>query len=212
MPRGDGMITEIEDYFAKGCGRCVRFATPDCSVRHWQAGLLALRQICRDAGLFEAVKWGHPCYVHQDRNIAIIGGFRGDFRLTFFNAALMTDPEGVLQKQGAQTRHADMIRFTDAAQVEALAQTIRAYLAEAVSYAEAGLKPAKEPQELDLPEELVEAMDHDPDLAEAFHSLTTGRQKSYVLHLTATANPATRRARIAKARAKILAGKGANEY
>lgn len=206
------MISDIEDYFAKGCGRCERFATLDCSVQQWRAGLLALRQICRDAGLVEAVKWGHPCYTHQDRNIAIVGAFRGDFRLTFFNAALMTDPDAVLQKQGAQTRHSDMIRFTDAAQVSALEPTIRAYLAESMRYAEAGLKPAKDPQELDPPDELVEAMDADPDLAEAFHALTAGRQKSHVLHLTATANPATRRARIAKARTKILAGKGATEY
>ena len=48
------MITVIDDYFAKGCGRCERFATPDCSTRQWQAGLLELRQICLDAGLAAA--------------------------------------------------------------------------------------------------------------------------------------------------------------
>lgn len=206
------MITDIEDFFAKGCGRCDRFETAECSSQLWRDGLAALRQICRDAGLVETVKWGHPCYMHQDRNIAIIGAFRGDFRLTFFNAALMKDPEGVMQRQGAQTRHPDMIQFTDTAQVAGLAATIRAYLRESMGYAEAGLKPEKTPQELDLPDELVEAMDSDPELAEAFHGLTAGRQKSYVLHLTSTANPETRRARIGKARGKILAGKGASEY
>ena len=37
------MITEIEDFFAKGCGRCARFDTPDCSTRLWIDGLVALR-------------------------------------------------------------------------------------------------------------------------------------------------------------------------
>ena len=107
------MITDIEDYFSKGCGRCERFATPDCSTRQWARCLKTLRGICRDAGLAETVKWGHPCYMHGGRNVAIIGAFRGDFRLSFFNAALMKDPEGVLEKQGANTQHPDMIRFMD---------------------------------------------------------------------------------------------------
>jgi uncharacterized protein YdeI (YjbR/CyaY-like superfamily) len=205
------MITEIEDYFTKGCGRCTRFATADCSVQHWLAGLVALRAICCSAGLVETVKWGHPCYMHSGRNIAIVGAFRGDFRLTFFDAALLKDPEAVLQKQGEQTRHADMIRFTKADQVAALAPTIRAYLAEAMGYAEAGIRPEKVEHENGLPEELVEALDSDPELAEAFHRLTPGRQKSHVLQVLSTANPATRRARIIKARDKILAGKGATE-
>jgi uncharacterized protein YdeI (YjbR/CyaY-like superfamily) len=114
------MITQIEEYFTKGCGRCERFNTPDCSTRQWETGLAELRAICRDAGLIETVKWGHPCYMFAERNIAIIGALRGDFRLSFFNAALMKDPEGVLEKQGPNTQHADMIRFTDNAQVAAM--------------------------------------------------------------------------------------------
>jgi len=63
------MITEIEDFFTLGCGRCVRFATADCSTRQWDAGLQALRRLCLDLQLEETVKWGHPCYMHAGRNI-----------------------------------------------------------------------------------------------------------------------------------------------
>lgn len=203
------MITDIEDYFTKGCGRCERFATPDCSVRRWADGLVALRRICAEAGLTETVKWGHPCYMHAGRNIAIIGAFRSDFRLTFFNAALMKDPDSVLQKQGPNTRNPDMIRLTDSAQPQQMAPVIRAYLAEAMGYAEAGLKPAKADTALELPEELIEALDADPELAEAFHALTPGRQKSYVFNLNSAKTSATRLSRIANFRPKILAGKGA---
>ena len=206
------MITEIEDFFTKGCGRCDRFATPDCSTRFWAGGLAELRKLCLQAGLTETVKWGHPCYMHAGRNIAIMGAFRGDFRLTFFNAALMKDPDGVLERQGPNTTHPDAIRFTDNAQVAELAPVILRYLAEAMGYAEAGVKPPKVETGVELPEELVEAMDADPELAEAFHRLTLGRQKSHVLQVTGTQNPATRINRIAKLRPKILAGKGANEY
>ncbi len=205
------MITEIEDYFSLGCGRCERFATADCSTRRWIGGLLALRKICIDLKLIETVKWAHPCYMHKDRNIAIFGAFRDDFRLSFFNAALMKDPEGVLERQGPNTRHPDMIRFTDNSQVAAMEGTIRSYLNEAMGYAEAGILPAKEAGEIELPSELAEALDSDPELAEAFHSLTPGRQKSYVINLNSAKKSETRISRIAAFRDRILNGKGALE-
>jgi uncharacterized protein YdeI (YjbR/CyaY-like superfamily) len=89
---------------------------------------------------------------------------------------------------------------------------IRAYLAKAMGYAETGLLPPKEPTEVDLPAELVEALDADPELAEAFAALTPGRQQSYAILLSSAKTSATRVARIEKARGKILAGKGATEY
>lgn len=205
------MTENIEDYFLKGCGRCARFATPDCATRHWNQGLIALRRICRGAGLVETVKWAHPCYMHAGRNIAIIGALRGDFRLSFFNAALMTDPEGVLERQGPNTRHPDMIQFTEVTQVAALETVIMAYLKEAMGYAEAGIKAPNEDREITLPEELVEALDADPELAEAFHNLTPGRQKSYVINLSSAKQSGTRISRITKFRDKIISGKGTTE-
>ena len=206
------MITDIEDFFTKGCGRCARFATPDCSTRRWTQGLNDLRQICLDAGLTETVKWAHPCYMHAGRNIAIIGAFRDNFRLTFFNAALMKDPHRVLEKQGQNTAHADMIRFTGNGQPGAMAPVILSCLKEAMAYAAQGIKPQKAPGEIDLPDELIDALDADAELAEAFRALTPGRQKSYILNLIGAKASATRMSRISKFRDRIIAGKGANEY
>jgi len=205
------MIRNVEDYFASGCGRCDRFGTDDCSTRLWAEGLLALRRICLDQGLEETVRWGHPCYRHVDRNIALIGAFRGDFRLTFMNAALMRDPEGILEGRGPNTQHPDMIRFNSPEQVAVLAPVIGAYLQEAMGYAKAGVKAQKSDRDLELPEELVEALDADPELAEAFWSLTPGRQRSYQIVVSAAKASATRAARIVKFRPHILAGKGATE-
>lgn len=205
------MIKDIEDFFTKGCGRCERFATPDCSTRSWIEGLNALRGLCRRSGLVETVKWGCPCYMHAGRNIAIIGAFRGDFRLSFFNAALMKDPGRVLEKQGPNAPCPDMIRFTDNARVAEMAPVIASYLKEAMAYAEAGEKAPKAEDDLETPEELAAALDADPELAEAFYDLTPGRRKSYVINLRSAKTPATRFARIAKFRPKILAGKGAME-
>ncbi len=149
--------------------------------------------------------------MHAGRNVVIVGAFRGDFRLSFFNAALMKDPVGVLEKPGLNSRSPDMIRFADSSRVAELEPVIVAYLKEAMGYAEAGIKAPKAQAEIELPDELVEALDADPELAEAFASLTQGRQRSYVIGLNSTKSPETRRARIVKFRGKILAGKGANE-
>lgn len=205
------MITDIEDYFSKGCGRCERFDTPGCSTKIWAEGLSYLRHICREAGLEETVKWGHPCYMHAGRNIAIIGAFQGDFRLSFFNAALMKDPDGVLEKQGPNTQHPGMIRFTKNDQVTSREDIIRSYLCEAMGYADEGKTPPRDDSVPDLPKELAEALDADPDLAQAFNALTRGRQKSYVINLNGAKKPGTRVARILRFREKILDGKGPTE-
>ena len=203
------MINNIEHYFESGCGRCDRFATPDCSTRFWLDGLLHLRRICRDVGMSEHVKWGHPCYMHAGRNIVVMGAFREDFRLSFFNAALMRDPHGVLIGQGPNSAHPDCFKFDDVAQVVASEAIIREYLTEAMGYAEQGIRPPKVERELELPDELVEALEADAELAEAFALLTPGRQRSYVYALNSAKTSATKVARIIKYRDKILAGRGA---
>jgi uncharacterized protein YdeI (YjbR/CyaY-like superfamily) len=205
------MITDVADFFRDGCGRCDRFASNACSARVWADGLAQLRALCLAAGLHETAKWGHPTYMHAGRNIAIFGAHRSDMRLTFFNAALLRDPDGILEKQGPNTQTPDMICFRSNSEITEKAPIITAYLAEAMGYAEAGILPEKTPREVEMPPELIEALDCDPELAEAFASLTLGRQKSWAFHLNTTQNPATRHARIARARDKILAGKGALE-
>lgn len=205
------MITRIEDYFTKGCGRCDRFATPDCSTRQWIEGLNHLRGICLDLGMSEHVKWAHPTYMHAGRNICVMGAFRTDFRLSFMNAALLKDPHQILERQGANTTHPDCIRFTKVSQVAQREEEIRACLREAMDHATAGRKPEKTGATPDMPPELADALDNDPELGRAFHALTPGRQKSYVLNLNAARQSKTRIARIARFRDKILSGKGATE-
>ena len=205
------MITDVDDYFTKGCDRCARFDTPDCSTRIWQAGLAELRAICRGMGLTETVKWGHPCYMHADRNVALIGALRGDFRLSFMNPTLLRDPEGVLEPAGPNSATPSVMRFASVEDLAERAPAIRGFLADLMDHAEKGTVPPKAVRELDVPDELVEALDADPELAEAFDALTPGRQRSYVINLNGAKKPETRFARIAKFRDHILAGKGALE-
>ena len=170
-----------------------------------------MRQICKDAGLTEKVKWGHPCYMRGDRNIALFGAFRSDFRLDFMNAALLSDPHQMLVKAGPNSQNPSMMTFTDSRQIEEMKPIIFACLQEAIAFADAGVKAPKVVRDIDLPDELVDALDADPELSEAFHNLTPGRKKSYAFALYAAKMSATRIRRIATFRGHILEGKGALE-
>ena len=57
----------------------------------------------------------------------------------------------------------------------------------------------------------MDTLDGDPDLSEAFAALTPGRRRSYVIALASAKASATRVARIATFRGKIMQGKGATE-
>ena len=205
------MISDVADFFTKGCGRCARFDTPDCSALRWAEAVAALRQVCLAAGLAEDLRWGHPCYRHAGRNIAVLGATKDGVRLGLTEAALLDDPQALLTPAGPNTRQADTLRVTSPEAVARLAAALGDLLAQAMRHAEAGVKAPKPAHALDLPDELIEALDADPALAEAFHALTPGRQRSHVLALASAKAPATRRVRIERLRPRILAGKGATE-
>lgn len=173
----------------------------------WPDEIAALRPILRSTGLQEELKWGKPCYSDNGKNIAIVQEFKGFLSLMFFKGALLADPAGVLESQGANTRSALRIRFTSVDDVKRLADVVADYLDEAVAVERAGLDvgPAPEPQWVD---ELTERLASDEAFREAFEALTPGRQREYNLHFADAKQATTRLARIDKHASRILAGKG----
>ena len=69
----------------------------------------------------------------------------------------------------------------------------------------------KSTAQFDVPEEFLMHLDDDPALAEAFHALTPGRQKAYLLHFAAAKQSATRAARVEKHIPRILKGLGIDD-
>jgi uncharacterized protein YdeI (YjbR/CyaY-like superfamily) len=102
------------------------------------------------------------------------------------------------------------LEFTSETQIKKAA--VKAYVKQAIAVEKSGLKvDFKAKRELELPEELTQFLQKDRKLAKAFHALTPGRQRAYVLHFTGAKQSRTRAARIEKALPKILAGKGMND-
>lgn len=178
----------------------------------WEHEMAALRAIALGCGLGEAVKWGKPCFTHGGANVAILQPFRDECRLMFFKGALLDDPAGLLESQGENTQAARVVRVRSVEEVGQRAEALRRLLAGAIAAQEAGLTvPMPARTALDLPAELTDALDGDPDLAEGWATLTPGRQRSWVLHIAGAKQPATRAARVDKAAPAIRAGKGWNE-
>ncbi|OSQ28221.1 YdeI family protein [Thalassospira sp. MCCC 1A03138] len=175
----------------------------------WQEERKALRTIILESGLTEDVKWGNLCYTSEGKNILMIYGMKDDCALGFFKGALMEDPEGVLAKPGENSQAMRRIHFTSAKEIRAKENVLKAYIKAAIEVEKSGLKiDFSEKENLELPAELLDEFSKNPDLEKAFKALTPGRQRGYNLYFSGAKQSATRRSRIEKSVAGILAGKG----
>ena len=179
------------------------------NVKKWREELTVLRSIVMDSGLGEELKWGAPCYVHEQANVIIIQGFKDYFALLFFKGALMKDPEDLLRKPGENTQSGRQIRLTSMDEMLGQEEVLRAYIQHAIEVEKAGEKVAvKKTEEYAVPLELEESFAENSDLQHAFYGLTPGRQRAYLLHFAEAKQSATRKARIEKYTQRILNGKG----
>ena len=180
--------------------------------KRWSAEYAALRQLCLASGLNEELKWGQACYDWEGRNVVLIHGFKDYCALLFMKGALLEDPEGILIQQTKNVQSARQIRFTSLAQINKQKAAVKAYIQQAIALEKSGAKvKMKSVAQFDAPEEFQRALDDDPQLAEAFHALTPGRQKGYLLYFSGAKQSATRAARVKKHAPSILKGLGLND-
>ena len=187
------MNAKVDDYIERSEG--------------WSEEIIALRPILLDAGLTEELKWAKPCYSHDGRNIVIVQEMKDFLALMFFKGALLSDPAGVLEEQGPNSRSARRMRYTSIDDVRLHAGTIAAYLAEAIEIEASGQEIGPAP-ELVLVDELQARLDRDPALATAFQALTPGRRREYNLEISSAKQAVTREVRVEKYASRILAGQG----
>lgn len=206
------MNKSADAYFVSGCGRCPLGGTPACKVHSWSNEMAKLRSIVLDCGLTEESKWGVPCYTFQKRNIILLHAVKAYCALDFFKGVLLKDAKGILTQQTDNIQAARQIRFTNLSEVTAMESTLKAYIHEAIEIEKAGLKVEyKKTVDFAIPEEFQRKLDQNPVLAKAFHALTPGRQRGYLLHFSAPKQSKTRDSRVDRCIPQILAGKGLND-
>lgn len=179
-------------------------------AKSWKSEIQTLRSILLDCGLDEELKWGKPCFMFEGSNVAIIQPFKEHCSLMFFKGALIQDTHNLLRSQGENTQSAMRLEFTGKDQIKKA--VVKTYVEQAIAVQKAGLKvDFKAKRELELPEELTRILSKDSELAKAFHALTPGRRRGYVLHFTGAKQSRTRTARIERCIPRILAGKGMHD-
>ena len=178
----------------------------------WQEAYAKLRTIALDSGLTEQLKWGHPCYTLKGKNVFLMHGFNEYCALLFHKGALLKDDHKILVQQTGNVQSARQIRFTSAREITKLAPVLRSYIQLAIAVEQAGTKvPLKQTADFDMPEEFAAKLKAVPALKKAFHALTPGRQRGYLLHFASAKQVTTREARIEKNVERILAGKGLDD-
>lgn len=180
--------------------------------KRWRAEFAALRQLCLASGLNEELKWGQACYDLDGRNVVLIHGFKEYCALLFFKGALLKDPDGILVRQTKNVQAARQIRFASLAEIEKRSAAAMRYLREAIAVERSGAKvKMKSAAQFTVPAEFQTRLDTDSALAKAFHALTPGRQKGYLLHFAGAKQSTTRAARVEKHVPRILKGLGLND-
>ncbi|MEE3952369.1 YdeI/OmpD-associated family protein [Peribacillus frigoritolerans] len=178
-------------------------------AQKWKEEYETLRNIVLDCELTEELKWMHPCYTFENKNIVLIHGFKEYCAILFHKGALLQDAHGLLIQQTENVQGARQIRFTNVQEIVATESILKAYIHEAIEAEKAGLEVEfKKNEEFIIPEELHNKFDDIPALKTAFEALTPGRQRAYILYFSQAKQSKTRESRIEKCMQKILDGKG----
>jgi uncharacterized protein YdeI (YjbR/CyaY-like superfamily) len=178
----------------------------------WQKETDQLRRIALECDLTEELKWGKPCFTFLKKNVAIVIPLKESCAFSFFKGALLKDPKHILERIGEHTQAGRWIKFTSVREIAAVRSTLKYYLREAIELEESGAKvDLKRASEYPIPDELQRRLDDDAVLRRAFASLTPGRRKSYIFHISSAKQAKTRAARAEKCVPMILSGRGFNE-
>lgn len=177
----------------------------------WQEVMVELRSILLKTKLIEEFKWRLPCYSYKGNNVLIIQPFKACLGLMFFKGTLLKDPKKILVENGPNSQASRRLEFRSVEELTQQASVIKSYVKEAIAIEESGQKIVFKKKPESLPEELKGLFAKNQKVNKAFHSLTPGRQRAYILYFSSAKQVSTRVSRIKKYIPQILKGKGMNE-
>ena len=205
------MNPQVDKYLVDGCMRCKFGGTPNCKVNNWAKELEELRKIVIKSALVEELKWGMPCYTLNNKNILMISAFKEYACISFFKGVLLKDKEKMLAAHGESSQSARMIKYTNSIQIKQQSSIIRAYIEEAIEIENSGKKVEFKKNPEPIPEELMVEFNKDLKFKKAFHELTPGRQRGYIIYFSQPKSTQSKLNRIEKCRENILKGIGLND-
>lgn len=170
--------------------------------------LKRLRKLFHQAcpAIEERLKWGHPSFEHQ----GIVGGFaafKDHVNFGFWRHDALPDPHGLFPQDGW------LAKITDASQLPGDGVLLE-YIRAAVALNESGPPPRKRakkaPPAVEAPEDLLAALEADPDALATFERFSPSARREYVEWVLEAKKDETRRSRIATAVEWMAEGKPRN--
>ena len=181
------------------------------NVEEFNDELRILREILLKSGLKETVKWGHPNYEFESKNIVGIGAFKSYFGLWFHQGALLKDDhKKLINAQEGTTKAMRQWRFDSAKEIDE--RLILQYINESVENQEAGrkIKPNMR-KPLVIPAELKAAFDANPKVLENFEALNLTHKREFAEYIDTAKREETRKNRIEKIVPMLLEKIGLND-
>lgn len=171
----------------------------------WLECFIALRKMLLNTELTEELKWGHPCYSLNGKNVVLMHGFKDYCALLFMKGVLLKDPEEILIQQTPYVQAARQIRFNSLEQLNGMTGIVAKYVENAVEIEKLGLEVTlKKTDDFETAEEFETKLEEVPGLRDAFESLTPGRQRAYKLYFSSAKQSKTRAERVEKHIDRIL--------
>lgn len=116
-------------------------------------------------------------------------------KFTFFNGSGMKDPKGLFN-HCVDNEFSRSIKYTDVSEIDEKA--ITAYIKESVAVNAKGYKREVKNKNVEVPDDLQQALDKNKTAANFFKDLSYGYKKDYVEWITTAKRPETRTDRITK--------------
>ena len=141
----------------------------------------------------------------------MISAFKEYACISFFKGVLLKDKEKMLAAHGESSQSVRMIKYTNSKQIKQQSSLIRAYIEEAIEIENSGGKVEFKKNPEPIPEELMVEFNKDLKFKKAFHELTPGRQRGYIIYFSQPKSTQSKLNRIEKCRENILNGIGLND-
>jgi len=177
----------------------------------WHEGILKLQKTILETGLKETIKWGAPVYTYNDKNLVSIGAFKNHLSLWYYNGSLLTDKAKLLLKVQDKTKHMRHLRYHSNDEIDL--NIVQAYTLETINHIKENKIPktVKIKKPLVIPDELLEALEHNPSLKDAFNELSLSKRREYAEYIATAKQDKTKLSRLEKISPMIQNGQGLND-
>lgn len=177
----------------------------------WKEALEILRSIMLTTEMEETIKWGIPVYTINGKNVIGIGAFKSYVGIWFYQGVFLEDKaKKLLNAQEGKTKGLRQWRFNTTDEIDK--KLILQYVKEAIRNQKDGkeIKPERS-KTIEIPSELLTALNANDNLKKSFEQLTPFKQKEYAEYITTAKREATRISRLEKISPMILDGIGLND-